>query len=185
MRPTVCSVRQRQALRRRVRSLNDRVHLVEHGVERVELRSQLLLGTAAEAAAWRSLWRPMVAQMGHSSGEAASQTARRSVFLHNHYVDVTVECNRCDRWGTSILIFRVGRANSRSCAPATSRQHTPHGAGSSDPAAATLIGHRHDVMLRQCSRPSHAYFGGQREPRGGAWLVAGSFACCARSTCLP
>ena len=53
MRPTVCSVRQRQALRRRARSLNGRVHLVEHGVELVELRSQLLLGTAAEAAAWR------------------------------------------------------------------------------------------------------------------------------------
>jgi hypothetical protein len=44
MRPTVCSVRQRQALRRRARSLNGRVHLVEHGVELVELRSQLLLG---------------------------------------------------------------------------------------------------------------------------------------------
>ena len=79
MRPTVCSVRQRQALRRRARSLNDRVHLVEHGVELVELRSQLLLGHGRRGGgvARRALWRPMVA---HSSGEAA----RRSVLLHNH-----------------------------------------------------------------------------------------------------
>ena len=83
MRPTVCSVRQRQALRRRARSLNGRVHLVEHGVE---LRSQLLLGHGRRGGgvARRALWRPMVAQMGHSSGEAA----RRSVFLHNHYVEM-------------------------------------------------------------------------------------------------
>ena len=59
MRPTVCSVRQRQALRRRARSLNDRVHLVEHGVELVELRSQLLLGHGRRGGgvARRALWR--------------------------------------------------------------------------------------------------------------------------------
>jgi len=94
MRPTVCSVHQRQALRRRARSLNGRVHLVEHGVELVELRSQLLLGHGRRGGgvARRSLWRPMVAQMGHSSGEAAGDAAC-------FYTITMSKCNRCDRWG--------------------------------------------------------------------------------------